>query len=235
MRTIGYISWKGGVGKTLLSFNTLERAAASGLKALGCDFDPQKMLAKQNAIRLEAEVNPQLSIVQADLTVDTIDTLERVKAEAEYDLVVCDMPGADNLLTDRALNVMDAILIPVNGVHLEMMNTVELIDRAKSKGWEAYLIRNNMPPYRQRNAMAEEDLAEMDAPVAPVTLVRRVTHWDAGAAGMTVCEHAPSSPAASEVREYWAWLQGALKITRNVTDQKAKRNREVKHDHEKAA
>ena len=34
MTTIGFVSWKGGTGKTLLAFNTAERATAAGIKTV---------------------------------------------------------------------------------------------------------------------------------------------------------------------------------------------------------
>ena len=212
--TIGYASWKGGTGKTLLSFNTVERAEASGLRVIGCDFDAQRMLSRQCALRdRTAPECPALEIVEADLSAESIGHLEDLQRKGDYDLIVCDLPGADSLLMDRLLNAMDAIMIPVNGAHLELMNTARLVAKGVAKGWQTYLVPNNMQPHRKRKEESADTMRQMGQ-VAPVTLVRRVTHWDAGLEGMTAAEFAPNSPAASEMREYWAWLQGAVGISR---------------------
>lgn len=216
MKTIGYAAWKGGTGKTLMSFNTIERAANAGLRTLGCDFDEQRILSRQCMLRERngLDVTP-LEIVEADITVQAIETLEAIQRESEYDLVVCDLPGADTLAMDRLLNALDAILVPVNGAPYELLNTARLMEKVDAKGWNAYLVPNNMPPTQKRAREAAADLEDLGSRIAPVKLVRRVTHWDAAREGLTACEYAPSSPAAAEIREYWAWLQGAVNIARN--------------------
>ena len=213
MKIIGFVSWKGGTGKTLLSFNTIERSTAAGLRTLGCDFDPQRMLIRQDAVRRQrAPEATELDIVEADLTLEGIDALAGLRDDDRYDLVVCDMPGADSFVMDRALDLMDAILIPTNGSPYEIINTSNLIDKTAQAGWPAYLVPNNLPPFRNRKGSAREVMGQMAARTAPTQLVRRLTHWDAAAEGLTATEFAPTSPAATEIREFWAWLQGAIDI-----------------------
>ena len=224
MKTIGYASWKGGTGKTLLAFNTLERAANAGFKALGCDFDEQRMLSRQSLIRERSgRAKTKMEVVEGDLTVAGIEDLISVQQKGEYDLIVCDMPGTDTFVMDRVLNAMDAILIPINGAPYELINTARLVTKAKEKEWNTYLVPNNVPPFSKRKTETSDTVAQLGIPVAPVTLVRRIGHWDAGMEGLTVNEYAPSSPAASEVREYWAWLQGAIGITLRPAPAQAKK------------
>ena len=214
MKTIGYASWKGGTGKTMLAFNTLERAANAGFKTLGCDFDQQRMLSRQSLIRQRyGHAKTAMEVVEGDLTVKGVETLITVQQKDEYDLIVCDMPGTDTFVMDRMLNAMDAILIPINGAPYELLNTARLVTKIKEKGWNTYLVPNNVPPFSKRKTETFDTVAQLGIPVAPVTIVRRVGHWDASMEGLTVNEYAPSSPAASEVREYWAWLQGAVSIS----------------------
>ncbi len=52
MTTIGFASFPGGTGKSLLAFNTAERAESAGLKTLLCDFDPQLTIIEQIDIRV---------------------------------------------------------------------------------------------------------------------------------------------------------------------------------------
>lgn len=216
MRTICYASWKGGTGKTLLTLNTLERAKSAGLRVLGCDFDAQRMLYRQCSVRYQNDANaPDLNVVNADLTVEGIEDLLTVQNGDDYDLIVCDLPGADSFTMDRALNAMDAILIPANGAPYEILNTNRMVEQVAQKGWNAFIVANNLPPFKTRISETIDDLENLGPPVVPVSIVRRVAHWDAGMVGKAVNEVAPSSLAAVEIREYWAWLQGAVGIKRN--------------------
>ena len=218
MKKIAYASWKGGTGKTLMAFNTLERATSSGLRTLGCDFDPQRMLVRQCALREARQPNaPELEVVEADLTIAGIEELEQIDPD-EYDLVVCDMPGADSFTMDRALDAMDTIVIPISGAPYELINTRNLVAKAREKGWPTRLVANKIPPFQNRRKRTRAELDRMGALVAPTELVQRVTHWDAAEEGQTAPEFAPNSQAAAEIREYWAWLQGAVDITRNGHD-----------------
>ena len=218
MNTICYASWKGGTGKTLLAFNTLERAAAAGLKALGCDFDQQRMLSRQAAVRDRlGQGETTIEVVEGDLTVEGVNALLDVQGKGRYDLIVCDLPGTDTFVMDRALSAMDTILIPVNGAPYELINTARLTDKINEKGWNAFLVPNNVPPFQKRKHDTLDTVARMGIPVAPVSVVRRVAHWDAAMEGLAVVEYAPTSAAAGEIREYWAWLQGAVGISRKTT------------------
>ena len=218
VRTICYASWKGGTGKTLLALNTLERAKSTGLRVLGCDFDEQRMLSRQCAVRTKNDRDTQdLNVVEGDLTVEGIEALINVQQNGHYDLIVCDLPGADSFVMDRLLNAMDAILIPVNGAPYEILNTSRMTSKASQKGWNAYLVPNNVPPFQNRKAETTDTISQMGTPFSPVSIVRRLVHWDAGMEGLAVNELAPGSPAAAEIREYWAWLQGAVGISRQVT------------------
>lgn len=224
MKTICYASWKGGTGKTLLAFNTLERAAASGLSALGCDFDPQRMLSQQCDIREGCGLaRTELDVVEGELTIEGIERLVQVQHENQYDLIVCDMPGTDSFTMDRALNEMDAIMVPINAAPYELLNTAKLVKKIADKKWRAYLVPNNIPPSQKRKEETTNTVAQMGAPVAPVSVVRRIGHTDAAMVGLTANEMAPGTPAAVEIREYWAWLQGAIGINRKAVDNNRER------------
>lgn len=219
MKTICYASWKGGTGKTLLAFNTLERAAAGGISALGCDFDPQRMLSRQCAIReRHGEAKNELEIVEGELSVNGIDRLIQVQQENSYDLIVCDLPGADAFVMDRVFHKMDTILIPINAAPYELLNTTMLVRKIQDKSWNTYLVPNNIPPTQKRKEETHTTVRQMGTPVAPVCVVRRLVHWDAAMVGLTANEFAPGTPAAVEIREYWAWLQGAAGISQKYAE-----------------
>ena len=213
MTTIGFASWKGGTGKSLLAFNTAERAESAGLKTLLCDFDPQMTIIEQCDIRssLRPEA-PRLEVVKGSLTIEGIEALRRISQGGEYDLLICDLPGADTFTMDQALAAMDLLLIPITAAPFEIMTTAKLVHKGILHDWKMILVPNNLPAIKARRQILLTTLTGMGIEIAPVALVRRVSHWDATLAGQAVCEYAPSSPAAEEIQGFWSWLEKRIDI-----------------------
>ena len=149
MTTIGFASWKGGTGKSLLAFNTAERAESAGLKTLLCDFDPQMTIIEQCDIRssLRPEA-PRLEAVKGSLTIEGIEALRRISQGGEYDLLICDLPGADTFTMDQALAAMDLLLIPITAAPFEIMTTAKLVHKGILHDWKMILVPNNLPGYQ---------------------------------------------------------------------------------------
>ena len=146
---------------------------------MACDFDTQRMLVRQCALRNSRYPDGvELDIVDGDLTVDGIQELEAIHHD-DYDLVICDMPGTNTFTMDRALDAMDAIIVPISGGPYELISTSNLIAKATTKGWPTYLIPNNIPPFQNRRARARSSVQQIGTNVAPLQLVRRVAHPDA--------------------------------------------------------
>ena len=89
MATIGFVSWKGGTGKTLLTFNTAERATTAGIKTVLCDFDPQPTSLRQCQLRATHSPNaPQLNAVKGSLSGDGIAALQKMARTGDQELLV---------------------------------------------------------------------------------------------------------------------------------------------------
>ncbi len=89
MATIGFVSWKGGTGKTLLAFNTAERATAAGIKTVLCDFDPQPTSLRQCQLRATHSPNaPKLNAVKGSLSGDGIAALRKMARTGDQELLV---------------------------------------------------------------------------------------------------------------------------------------------------
>ena len=213
MKSVCLVSWKGGTGKTMLACNIVERAMAAGLKATLCDFDPQTTALRHCEMRLmHSPEAPQIDAVQGSLTLEGIEAL-RMETESQHcDLLVCDMPGADSFTMDRALAGMDLLLIPVTASPYEVMVTASFVNRGVQSDWNMALLLNNLPPGERRKEQLVNSLADLGVEMVPASLVRRVSHWDAALVGLGVCEFAPRSPAASEVRQLWKWLCKRLEL-----------------------
>ena len=54
-------------------------------------------------------------------------------------------------------------------------------------------------------------LSGMGIDIAPVTVTRRVTYWDASLIGLSVAEFQPKSAAAQEMTNLWKWIAKQIK------------------------
>ena len=225
MTTIAFASWKGGTGKTTLAFNTAERANADGVRTLLCDFDPQATALRQHQLRQNHSPDrTRVTTVKASMSDEGIAALKGVQGKDSYDLIICDLPGADSFSMDQALNAMDLILIPIMPSPYEVMITANLVHRGVEKGWRMALVPNNLPAIRQRRDRMLSSLSGMGIDIAPVTVTRRVTYWDASLIGLSVAEFQPKSAAAQEMTNLWKW------IAKQIDDSRRARTRRTRGD-----
>jgi len=104
---IGFVSQKGGVGKSTLSRALVREAANSGLKAKIADLDTQQGTSIDwNRIRLNAAIKP---IVAAEAFATAAEAL---KVAALYDLLIIDGPARTSTGTLEIAKVADLIVQP---------------------------------------------------------------------------------------------------------------------------
>lgn len=211
MKVISLVSWKGGTGKTTLACNLSERAVNSGLRTLLCDFDPQEA-ALQHCLRRESypDALRRIDAVRATMSVQGIAALEAEIKRDEYDVIICDTPGGDDVDWDRCAGMADLLLAPVSPSPYEVVVTRRFLDHAYVRGWNLAVILNNLPSARKRIEELRGLFHLMGVPVAPVNLVRRVEYWNSGLQGLGVCESAPRSAACRETNLLWEWIAQEL-------------------------
>ena len=120
MKTVAFISYKGGTGKTTLAYNMLERAASAGYRVALCDYDPQgtalaiwQLRESDRAAGLLPAERAALTVVKDSFGPEMLERLGALRSGA-YDLVICDLPGADGFALNRLLSEMDLCLVPVS-------------------------------------------------------------------------------------------------------------------------
>ena len=215
MKAIGVVSWKGGTGKTTLAFNLAERATHDGIDTTLCDFDPQT-----NALdyfRIRDRYNPdamRLKGVKGNLSVAGIATLRQQAGEQQAGLLVCDLPGADSFTLDQALSIMDLLVIPVTASPNEVTVTRRFATHVMANNWDAVVVLNNLPSGAGRKSQLIDSMEQVGIEVAPASLVRRLSYWDASTVGLSVCEYAPRSSAAVEMESLWQWVGQRLDLNR---------------------
>ena len=219
MKAIGMISWKGGTGKTTLASNLNERAATQGLDTVIIDMDPQ-----QNAVRYlnfrqqhSPDADP-IQVFQGGMDMQSIQSFQTMLSAQKHDLAICDLPGADAFTMDRAVQMMDLLLIPLSPSPFDISDTIDLINHCQEKNWPTWVIPFNLPIGQKRTDQMVRVLDRINAKVAPVRLKRRVTYVDASTIGLGVCEYDPNSQAAIEMDELWKWTRQAIALPQTTNN-----------------
>ena len=210
---LSFCSLKGGTGKTTLSFNLAERAHFFGFRVAICDFDPQECCVSLRELR--EQVNGGLAlwdVYTGRVGVSSAGSLAKVREQGEYDLLICDLPGADSIALVRFLQEMDLVLSPVGVSVPELVVAGNLVSLLGRMGLPLVFVGNDVPPGRRRRGEMVEELERLGVEVCPVIVERRVAFLDSLKGGLGVCESVPDSAAASQVDELWRWVMLRLNL-----------------------
>ena len=202
MVAVALCSLKGGTGKTTLSYNLCERAAASGRVVRLVDFDPQEGSLGLAYLRVE----DGWSVEGGRVSVAGAEKLASVKAEVGDGLVVCDLPGSDSMALVRVLMEMDLVLSPVGVGAADLMVAANFASLVKGMGLPVVFVGNNLPFSANRRLEMLGELEGLGVEVCPVMVQRRVAHLDALRVGLGVCEAFPGTAACREIDDLWEWV-----------------------------
>src|SRR4051794_34679250 len=97
---------KGGPGKSTVATNLAVAAREDGRRVLLVDADPQRTTVDWYRDRESDEPG----VVAAPFADDIGDAVQRARA-ADYDIVVIDTPGRDDLATAAAMRAADLVLV----------------------------------------------------------------------------------------------------------------------------
>jgi len=206
MRTIAFVTQKGGAGKSTLASSIAVAARSSGERVFIIDLDPLQSLVKWSKAREATDV-PVEHVPPAKLGKALV-ALEKKGVT----LVVIDAPGADTEYTDAAIRAADLCIIPArpNVFDLWACELTRISIKDKKKDY-AFLL-NQCPPAQQtaRVDQGAQALQEMGALLAPLVSAR-VDYQEAARLGLGVCELNPEGVAAQEMRELWQSVKRRLK------------------------
>jgi|SRR5579872_6060891 len=212
MRTIAFVTQKGGAGKTTLTASLAVAAAAAGERVIAFDCDPQASLARWSKRREAANAPNALVVEPFDFTrLSRIGAILDNLAGAGFTLAVFDTPGADSgtvrLVAERA----DLCLLPTRPTHLDLEATATTFRAVHLAQRRAAFVLNQCPPtYRSARANdAAKDLTGLGVLAEPM-LSARIDFQDAIAAGLGVTEYAPEGKAAQEIEALWRWVGADL-------------------------
>ena len=201
MRSIAFLSQKGGSGKTTLAVHIAVAAEASGERVILIDTDPQ---ASANAwSQARTEENPRIEKATASSIVRTMERAQRERATlAVIDTAPHATPGVDAIAA-----AADFLLIPCRPSAFDIAAIAASVQVAKAAGRPTAFILNACPSRAPEIEETREVLEGYGFPVAPVDLGDRRAFARAIASGRAVTEFEAQGKAAGEITKLWKWIR----------------------------
>ena len=199
MRTIAFVTQKGGSGKSTLCVNLAVAAQEAGASVCILEMDRQATISDWAEIR-KAEA-PE--VAQIDAT--QIDAVFARLADCDYDYVFIDTPGVDSPGALAAMRAADLCIVPSRPTPADLRAvrpTLAAIYRLQKR---FAFVLNQTPARSYRVRDASEGLISLGV-LPDVNVVLRNDHQDAIGVGQGVTEFNPRGQAADEIRRLWRWV-----------------------------
>ena len=208
MRSIAFVTQKGGTGKTTLTASLAVAAAAAGEKVIALDLDSQASLVRWSERRKTA--NAPNNVVIEPLETERLSQLPALLeglATAGFTLAIFDTADSDAGGVRRVVESVDLCLLPARPTRLDVdaaAATFRAVFLAKRR---AAFVLNQCPSTHRslRASQASEELKRLGALAEP-KLAARIDFPDAIAAGLGITEYARGGKAAQEIEALWRWI-----------------------------
>lgn len=201
MKSIAFLSQKGGSGKTTLAVHTAVAAQEAGEKVFLIDTDPQKSATVWSEAR-EAE-SPVLVTVAAG----ELDKVLTAGSEDNMTLAIVDTAPHTAPDAARIVRLVDLVVIPCRPTAFDLAavsSAVEIIRAAKKK---AVLVLSACPFRSPEISETRAVLEHYGLPVCPSDITDRRAFARAVATGRAVTEFEADGKAAQEIQTLWKWLK----------------------------
>jgi chromosome partitioning protein len=211
MQTIVLATQKGGSGKSTLAISLALAAIRAGHNVRVIETDSQGTLSNWKRRRPYAA-----PIVEPIYAAREVEQRLQSLAREGVTVTIVDTSAGITAPTTSAIRYADLCLIPARPSIADIEATAATLSvvRAWKKPF-AYVL--NQAPIRGASRLAgAEDLLSSEAAldiddiVARPTIMMRNDHQDALTAGLAVCEYAPASKSAEEIRDLWQWIETRL-------------------------
>jgi len=205
MRSIAFVTQKGGSGKSTIASSLAVAAHEMKEKVCVIDMDPQASLLNWSKTRGADDI-----AVVASGAARLPSTLTQMKAKG-YTLAIIDTPGAEGPASAAAMASADLNIIPSRPSMFDLWASAKTRAALKEVGGDFVFLLNQCPPAQQSARVKDgvETLEEMGGLISPLIL-SRVDYQEAARCGWGVTELHPSGPAADEMRSLWASIRRRL-------------------------
>jgi len=164
MKIITVMNQKGGVGKTTLALSLAARWHLAGFSVSIVDADPQ-----QGSVFWKRQQAEDSALAGVDVYSVKLPAEIRGSRNLKSDYVIVDTPGTDKMIVRSAVNVSDALLIPVQPSSLDVQASAPSVQTAMATGKPvAYLVNRFVSHSQLGNDVV--NLLER----TPVTVLRKV-------------------------------------------------------------
>ncbi|QGM96988.1 AAA family ATPase [Methylocystis parvus] len=206
MRTIAFVTQKGGAGKSTLASSVAVAARAAGERVFIADLDPLQTLVKWSGARESSDIG--VEHVPPGKLAKAIAALEKKGVT----LVVIDAPGHEGEAAAAAIRAADLCVIPARPNAFDLWASEKTRAGVKEAGVDYAFLLNQCPPAQQtaRVELGAKALQAMGGLLAPLVSAR-VDYQEAARLGLGVTEYNPEGVAAEEMKELWGSIKRRLK------------------------
>jgi chromosome partitioning protein len=204
MRTIAFVSQKGGSGKSTIASSLAVAAHEMKEKVCVIDMDPQGSL--MNWARLRAAGDIEVLASGAARLPALLASLDR----RGVTLALLDTPGAEGAASSAAMQAADLNIVPSRPSLFDLRASARTRTALTDIGANFVFLLNQCPSAQTswvRDGV--EALEEMGGLISPLILAR-LEHQDAANRGSGVTELNPSGAAAQEMRDLWRSVEHRL-------------------------
>lgn len=211
MKIVTLLAQKGGTGKTTLSIHLAVLAAASKLKVVIADLDPQQSTTFWNGRRTSSD--PGVMPMKASTLKQNITKLTK----QGVDLLVIDTAPHSHEDAIIAAQLADFVLIPTRPAILDLQAIGSSVEIVKNIDGKAAIVLNGCPypgktGERAIVSEAREALAGYGLAVSPAAISNRVALSHSLIDGEAVTEFESDSKAAEEIRELMNWINQEVNL-----------------------
>lgn len=210
MRTITFVTQKGGTGKTTLAVSLAVAALEAGHKPFILDLDPQGS-AQSWSKRREADLPAVDTTTAAQLP-----TALKALAKGGYDYIIIDTAGTDTPATAAAIGAADICMIPARPSLLDIEAARPTVASVLRMNRQFAFVLNHCPAGRNMRITDAGRALNTMGHLAEPAFVTRADHVDAVAMGKGVTEWDPSGKAAREIRDLFNWIEKRVEGLRHV-------------------
>lgn len=204
MKSLVFLSQKGGSGKTTLSVHTAVTAQESGEQVVIIDTDPQQSATTWADAR-EIDSPPV-----ATISVGEIDKVMNAARQEGISLAVVDTAPHATPDASKVAQIADLVVIPVRPSAFDIAAAGNAVQIARAAGAKTVFVLSACPFRSPEVNETRELLAGYGLPIAPMEITERRAFARAVASGRAVTEFESNGKAAEEIRALWEWLKGQM-------------------------
>jgi chromosome partitioning protein len=208
MRSVAFLSQKGGSGKTTLAVHVAVAASEAKERVILIDTDPQASAADWGAARRRAGINGY-PVIEKATALTLASTLDRAQQQ-NATLAIIDMAPHATAGVDVIASAADLLLIPCRASAFDLRAIAASVNVVKAARKPAAFILNACDPRIPEVAEAKNVLARHGLTVVPVDVGQRVSFARAVASGQSVTEFDAQGKAAHEIVALWRWIKKQL-------------------------